>query len=126
MNNEQIKQLKQLCEKYELEANCYLTELDNKNKAVDAIIVLDGIIVRLYADIRSYELKHGDNGKLKQHKERLSELELIRDVFWDTEGRSQKMKLLLRKSNRKLFLLEKENTELIDKINGINNAFDGI
>lgn len=126
MNKEQIKQLQALCDKYALEANAYATELEGINKAYDALVAFDGIITRLIADIRSYELKHGDNGRLTLHKERLKEFELLRDVFWKTEGQNQKLKLILQKTNKKLFLALRENADLKEKVEGLTNAFNGL
>ena len=74
--------IEKLAEKYRLEAESYYYQLEAKKNISDALVALSGIIIKMHADLSSYEAKHGKTAITANRRELIKDLEQISDVFY--------------------------------------------
>lgn len=101
-------------------------QLYDKNKAVDAISTLDGVITHTWSNIASYRIKNGNNEKITEQMNMVEQLKTVRDTFSSYYTDYEALRLEERKLHREVLKLRQENEQLRTELSNTKKAFEDL
>jgi hypothetical protein len=96
----------------ELEAEAFALYFQDNIKSSEALLSFAGIICHLDGEVFSYRIKHVLNEKIQDVIDRNEKLKEIYDHFFRLSEEVEQMKMIVRKNNARMLVMDQENEKL--------------